>query len=88
MLNILVFGKHTTYNVSGKESITIRQLAKKIANKFKIKVQIKKKNTLLGSPKNTSLSIKRYESEFGKIKLTKIDDGLKKTINWHKLLKI
>jgi hypothetical protein len=32
------------------------------------------------------LSIKRYEDEFGKINLTKLDDGLKKTVDWHKLL--
>jgi len=86
MLNITVFGKQTTYNIAGKESVTIKSLAKKIAEIFKIKVQVKKRDTLPGSPADISLSIKRYLDEFGKINLTKIDDGLKKTIDWHKLL--
>jgi UDP-glucuronate decarboxylase len=87
MLNVLVYGKYTTYNIAGKETITIRSLAKKIANILKINFKInKKKNSLPGSPKEISLSIKRYEKEFGKISLTKINNGLMKTANWQKLL--
>ncbi len=86
MLNIMVFGKKTTYNIAGKETVTIKSLAKKIADVFKIKLQVKKRDALPGSPTDISLSIKRYEDEFGKINLTKLDDGLKKTVDWHKLL--
>jgi nucleoside-diphosphate-sugar epimerase len=87
MLNILVFGKNTIYNVAGKKTITIKQLAKKIADIFKIKLITKKNNALLDSPENISLSVKRYESEFGKINYTKISAGLIKTIKWYKLVK-
>jgi nucleoside-diphosphate-sugar epimerase len=87
MLNILVFGKDTTYNVAGKKMITIKQLAKKITDIFKIKLIIQKKKALLGSPENISLSLKRYETEFGKINFTKISAGLIKTIKWYKLIK-
>lgn len=86
MLNITIFGKETTYNIAGQESVTIKSLAKKIADIFNIKLLIKNNDSLLGSPANISISIKRYVDEFGKISLTKIDDGLKKTIDWHKLL--
>jgi len=86
MLNITVFGKEITYNIAGKEYVTIKSLAKKITDIFNIKLQTKNNDSLSGSPADISLSIKRYEDEFGKINLTNIDDGLKKTINWHKLL--
>jgi UDP-glucuronate decarboxylase len=86
MLNITVFGKETTYNIAGQESVTIKTLAKKITDIFNIKLQVKNNDALPGSPTDISLSIKRYIDEFGKINLTKIDDGLKKTIEWHKLL--
>lgn len=86
MLNITAFGKETTYNIAGQESITIKSLAKKITNILNIKLQIKNNDALPGSPADISLSIKRYVDEFGKINLTKIDDGLKKTLDWHKLL--
>lgn len=86
MLNITVLGKETTYNIAGKESVTIKSLAKKITDIFNIKLQIKNNDALPGSPADISLSIKRYEDEFGKVNLTKIDNGLKKTIDWHKLL--
>jgi nucleoside-diphosphate-sugar epimerase len=86
MLNIIVLGKKTTYNIAGQESVTIKSLAKKITDIFNIKLQIKNNDALPGSPANISLSIKRYEDEFGKVNLTKIDNGLKKTIDWHKLL--
>lgn len=87
MLNILVFGKNTIYNVAGKHTITIKQLAKKIANIFKIKLIVQKNSSLAGSPENISLSIKRYESEFGKVNFTKISSGLIRTIKWYKLIK-
>jgi dTDP-glucose 4,6-dehydratase/UDP-glucuronate decarboxylase len=87
MLNIVVYGKHTTYNIAGKETIEIRSLAKKIADIFKINFKANKNNNeLKGSPHNISLSIKRYENEFGKISFTRINNGLMKTIHWHKLL--
>jgi UDP-glucuronate decarboxylase len=86
MLNIAVFGKKTTYNIAGQENVTIKSLAKKITDILNIKLQIKNNDSLPGSPSDISLSIKRYVDEFGKISLTRIDNGLKKTIEWHKLL--
>jgi nucleoside-diphosphate-sugar epimerase len=82
MLKILLYGKSITYNVAGKEKITIGQLAKKIGKILNVPVFIKKRTSLLGSPKDISLSVKKYEEEFGKINLIKIKEGLTKTINW------
>jgi nucleoside-diphosphate-sugar epimerase len=86
MLKIMLYGKSITYNVAGKEKITISQLAKKIGKIINVPVYFKKKTSLLGSPKNITLSIKKYEDEFGKINLIKIKEGLTKTISWCKKL--
>lgn len=86
MINILIFGKKNIYNVAGKEKTSISSIAKKIGKILQIKVKFKKKSSLKGSPKNTSLSINRYESEFGKTKLTSLDKGLNKTIDWYQNL--
>ena len=62
---------------------SIAEIARKIATVLKISVKFEKKQPLLGAPKNISLSIKRYEDEFGKQKLISLNKGLKKTITWH-----
>jgi UDP-glucuronate decarboxylase len=82
MLNIMLHGKSNVYNIAGKEKITIGQLAKEIGKILKKPVYFKKNPSLVGAPKNISLSTKKYEDEFGKLKLLKIKDGLKKTIEW------
>ena len=82
MLNIMLHGKSNVYNISGKEKITIGQLAKEIGKISNKPVYFKKKASLEGAPKNISLSTKKYETEFGKLKLLNIKDGLKKTIEW------
>lgn len=88
MLNIIIKGKDNIYNIGGKEKISIFDLAKKISKYFNnakvYKKILAKKN--FSAPKNAFVSIKKYENELGKIKLIKIDNGLEKTIKWHKLL--
>lgn len=86
MLNIILFGRHIVYNVAGQEKITIGSLGKKIAKLLKVPVKFEKKSPLEGSPKNIALSIKRYESEFGKKKLINIEQGLRNTIEWYRKL--
>lgn len=88
ILNISFFGKSDIYNIGGKKKILIKNLAKQIAkiqNKILKFPKIKKiKN--FGAPKNAMVSIKKYEDEFGKMKLTNFESGLKKTIIWQKYL--
>ena len=88
MLQIMLHGKSITYNVAGNEKITIRQLAEKIGKITKCQVTIKKKKSLAGSPEDISLSMERYKNEFKKFKFIKMEEGLKKTINWHKKLNL
>lgn len=86
MLNIILFGKHTVYNVAGQKIITISSLGKKIAKFFNVQVKFEKNSSLEGSPKNISISIKRYQSEFGNEKLVNIESGLKNTVEWYRKL--
>ena len=86
MLNIILFGRHIVYNVAGQEIITIGSLGKKIAKLLKVPVKFEKKLSLEGSPKNITLSIKRYQSEFGNEKLVNIEQGLKNTVEWYRKL--
>ena len=86
MLNIMLYGKSNVYNIAGKEKITIGQLAKEIGKISSKPVYFKKKPSLEGAPKNISLSIKKYENEFGKLKLINIQEGLKRTFEWCKKL--
>lgn len=86
IMNILLLGKSNIYNLGGKRKITIKDLAKNIAKIFNIKISARKIKKNNSAPKSAFVSIKKYEDEFGKIKLTNINDGLIKTIKWHQLL--
>lgn len=89
LVNILFYGKKELYNIGGKKVISIKQLAEKISGILKVNFHSSNKGlskNLGKAPKNAFVSIKSYEKEFGKINLINIDEGLKKTIGWHKLI--
>ena len=75
-----------TFNVGNPhEEIDIFNLAKKIKFILKTKTKLEKsKNFTDGSPNKRIPSLKKYTNIFGKIKFTKIDDGLLRTIQWYK----
>jgi len=85
ILNICKTGKSNTYNIGGKTSITIKELAEKISQIIGCEIKIgNKQNKLIDSPNMAFVNIERYENEFGELERTNIDDGLIKTINWYK----
>ena len=87
LINILFKGKGDIYNVGRKEIINVHFLAKEIAklNKAKLIIPPKKKSNM-GAPKRATVSIKKYENEFGKKNLIKLKTGLKLTLEWQKKL--
>jgi UDP-glucuronate decarboxylase len=87
LINILFKGKGDIYNIGGKEIISIKNLAKKISKLTKSKLFIPKeiKNSI-GAPNRATVSIKKYEDEFGKKILLPLEKGLKLTIDWQKKL--
>jgi len=83
MLNILINGKQNTYNIGGKEVVSILDLAKIISKKINCEIIVgNSKNKLKNSPSFAGVCIKRYEQEFGEVSLTKIEEGIDKCINW------
>jgi len=89
ILKITLLGKHKIYNVGGKEQVSIFNLAKKISkitNAQLIKPSTLNSKKLVGTPSKVGVSINRFENEFGKTKLKTINYGIKKTIDWYKLL--
>jgi len=85
ILNILLRGTWNTYNIGGKEEITIYNMAKIIGNKFgkRVKKGPSKHFASKSVPKRVSVSVKRYEEEFGNIDFKPFNEGLMEFINWY-----
>ena len=87
LLNILLFGKDITYNVTGNEELSILQLSKIIADKLNVSVDIPFISAnLTGSPSIVNASNQKYLNEFHKEKFIKMENGIVNTIEWQKLL--
>ena len=85
VFNITINGSKTLYNIGGDTKISIADLAKKIARQTNAEVILgERKNKLKDSPDEAFVDISRYESEFGKLNKTSLEDGLKNTITWYK----
>jgi len=87
LLNIMLHGKSTTYNVGGVYELSIYELAKKIG--FMLDKEVLAPVTseyLAGNPKIVNVSIEKYSNEFGKkhSDFVRFDDGLRRTIDWQK----
>ncbi len=87
LINILFEGKDEIYNVGGKEIVSVKELAKKISKLTNSNLYIpKQRKNNIGAPNRSTVSIKKYESEFGKKILIPLKAGLKYTIEWQKSL--
>lgn len=87
LINILLYGKHTTYNITGIDTLSIKDLAINIAEQTNTKVFYPyTNNSIDGNPQIVLPSIDRYLSEFGNKNFTSISDGLNTTISWYKNL--
>jgi len=85
MWNILLYGKQTVYNVGGKSSVSILELAEKIGSSLNKDVIVpENKKSLAGSPKIVNISIQRYVDEFNKEDFVNLTEGLNNTIEWQK----
>ena len=87
ILNIIQFGKSSTYNVSGSDHKSILEIAKTISKIFNNKkIQIKNKDLSYINSKYTTLKIssKKYHLEFKNKFKTNFIDGIKRTIRWNK----
>lgn len=81
--NIITKGQHHTYNVTGNQIITIKDLARKICEKTNSKLIFGKKNmSVISSPKSVNISSDLYNLEFGKYNYTTLNTGLDESIKW------
>jgi len=87
LVNVLLTGKDTVYNIgSGSAgSITIFEVAKKIANLCNVDLVVPKDDrNLLGARKIVELQVSKYESEFGLTLKINFESGIERTFNWVK----
>lgn len=88
-LLIIQFGKEHTYNTTGKDFITIYNLASKIGESLSIKT-IGIGNSKLAHIQNDNskslISSKKCYKEFKINNLTKLEDGILNLVKWLKLL--
>ena len=87
LLNIVQRGNSLIYNVCGKESKSIYEVAKIISHLEKIdKIEIRKKRLTFTNESHNKLvlSSKKYDKEFNKKDYIKFTSGLKKLIKWNK----
>lgn len=88
MLDVICSGSKNIYNLTGKEKISIKNIAEIISRHTNSSIEYgDKNNAIIGNPKNVSISINRYEEEFGSKKFINIEEGILSTIKWYQFLK-
>ena len=87
ILNVMLSGKSTIYNIGGVDLKSIKEIAEVIAKNEGVEVKLPDvSNSVGGSPKNLILDVSRYISEFGCPKFISYEKGLAKTAQWIRLL--
>ena len=82
-------GREPIYNVGGSGVLLIREVAEKIGAQLGVPVRLPETaQTLDGAPAEVGLDMSLFEREFGNLKYVDFDDGLRKTIAWHRREKI
>jgi UDP-glucuronate decarboxylase len=88
MFKILFFGTMDVYNIGGTSRTTIKNLAEDIGNILGVPVSFPTQTVqgVIGAPEDVCLNMERIEKEFGPLDLISLEEGLKKTISWQKML--
>ncbi len=89
ILNILLNAKEMVYNISGRETVSIKKLAEIIAkiNHATVSRKLNWKE-ISGTPARSALSNKKYVREFNKKKFISLKEGLTTTSLWFENLKM
>ena len=85
---ILLGGREVIYNVGGDYRTTIAEMARGIGNILNVEVIVPEDGSraMPGAPNEVRVSIAKFEHEFGKLKSTEPDTGLRRTVEWHKAI--
>ncbi|MDD5517852.1 MAG: NAD-dependent epimerase/dehydratase family protein [Candidatus Omnitrophica bacterium] len=84
LFKVLLYGTQTVYNLSGKSSMSIFDLAEKIGEIAHVPVLVPEddKGGVAGTPDDLQLNTELIESEFPKENWIGINEGFTKTIEW------
>ena len=84
---ILLYGKEPVYNVGGRSTVTIADLARMIADMTGVTVIFPPTEAeIAGAPEEVRLDLTRVETEFGKTEYVGLEEGLRATIEWQREL--
>jgi len=88
ILNAWLYGRYEVYNVGGKSKVTIAALARKIGEICNVPVEIPSTSgfDLNDAPDNVTLDMRLSEGEFRKTDYFPLEEGLRRTINWQRIL--
>jgi nucleoside-diphosphate-sugar epimerase len=87
MWNVLLKGREAVYNVGGIYKNTIGELANTIGSIMNVPVVFPDTpDEVNGSPEESWLDMTKVQQEFGKTDYVPLEDGIRKTIEWYKLL--
>ena len=87
MLNVLFSSKDILYNIAGADNKTVREVAEMITKYINVPLIFPKdEEKISGTPSQLVLSKEKYCTEFLKTSFVNFEHGLKKTIEWIKIL--
>jgi UDP-glucuronate decarboxylase len=86
LLTILLHGKQAVYNVGGRSKVTVNDLAAIIGLELEADLVIPLQADGSGAPAAVELDLSRYEQEFGPKSFVLLEEGLARTIAWHRAL--
>lgn len=86
LLLVLIFSKDIIYNVgSAEEEISIFDLAKLVGRLMSVQVVpgLGKDFSVQGAPSRVKLDLKKFQDEFGFTPKVRMEEGLRRTIEWN-----
>jgi len=89
ILQVLLHGRHGTYNVGGPALTSIADLAAVVADELDVPVRIpagQDRHHSDGAPDAAAVDISLFESEFEAVDFLPLRDGVRRTIEWHRAL--
>lgn len=93
LLNIMLSGQRGVYNVGGVGETTILGLARRVADLTRAQTRSAYKNHKVysqqaaeGAPAHVGVDISRYQQEFGPKTFMRLEEGLARTIEWHRTM--
>lgn len=85
MLRASLEGREPVYNVGGRGVLLIREVAEKIGAQLRVPVKLPETaKPLEGAPAEVGLDMGLFERELGRLKYVDFDEGLRRTIAWHR----